>query len=415
MEEKYVALAIPFFMLLIAIELAVTRRAPEPRYRFADSINSLSCGVGQQVLEPFFRGAALVPYTFLYAHLRITTVSPSSVAGWVALVVLVDLGYYAFHRASHRVNLFWASHVVHHQSEEYNLSTALRQSWLEILFSWVFYLPLAVLGFSPLAVLAASTLNTLYQFWIHTRSIGKLPRWVEAWLNTPSHHRVHHGVNPKYIDKNYGGIFIVWDRLFGTFVEEDEEPVYGTVHPLASWNPLWANAHYWVEMLAMARATRRFADKARVLWAPPEWRPLDLSDGVGYVTIPEVSRATQVKYDATASRAIVAYVGAQFVVAAGAVMAMLVYAETAPAAVLVCACALVLVEAIAWGALLESKAWGAPLAIARAVVTTLAVAWFARGDARATSWTIATACVSIACVAWLVRFRAPPVGATRTA
>ena len=137
----------------------------------------------------------------------------------------------------------------------------------------MFYLPLALAGFSPAAFVAMSTLNTLYQFWIHTRLVKRLPAPFEWVLNTASHHRVHHGVNPKYIDKNYAGILIVWDRLFGTFQEEEEEPVYGTVKPLASWNPLWANTHYWAEIATMSRLAPRIADKVRVWLAPPEWRP----------------------------------------------------------------------------------------------------------------------------------------------
>src|ERR1700733_5274013 len=250
MEEKYVALEIPFFILMMGVEGALARRNPGLRYRFADSITNLSCGIGQQVLEPFLRTLGLATYILLYAKLRVFTVPASSIVGWVALLLGVDFFYYVFHRASHRVNVFWAAHVVHHQSEEFNLSVALRQSWIEIVVSWVFYLPLAIVGFSPAAFVAMSTLNTLYQFWIHTRLVKRLPAPFDWVLNTASHHRVHHGVNPKYIDTNYAGIFILWDRLFGTFQVEEEEPVYGTVKPLASFNPLWANAHYWVEMAA---------------------------------------------------------------------------------------------------------------------------------------------------------------------
>jgi sterol desaturase/sphingolipid hydroxylase (fatty acid hydroxylase superfamily) len=418
MEEKYVAFAIPFFLAMIGIELVLTQRRPELRYRFADSINNLSCGIGQQVLEPFMRTASLAVYVFLYEHARVGTVPlstqsaslPVVIAWWAALVVGVDLFYYVFHRASHRVNLFWASHVVHHQSEEYNLAVALRQSWVEILLAWVFYLPLAVLGFSPLAFVAVSTLNTLYQFWIHTRVVGRCPAAIEWLFNTPSHHRVHHGVNPKYIDKNYGGMFIVWDRLFGTFQAEEEEPVYGTVKPLASWNPLWANSHYWVEMVQMAAATRSFVDKLRVPWMPPEWRPLDTSNGVGYVTIPEASRATQVKYDAAAPLALSAYVAVQFAVAVLAVAGTLLFAESAPVAALASTTALVLVELVAWGALFEGKAWGAPLAVLRLVATVGVVAWFTREAPHGTEMTLAMAGACTLCIGWVLWFR-PAAGA----
>jgi sterol desaturase/sphingolipid hydroxylase (fatty acid hydroxylase superfamily) len=405
MEEKYVALSIPLFFLMMGLEILVTRRRPELRYRFADSITNLSCGIGQQVLEPFFRTAGLAAYILLYGRMRLLTVPASSVAGWVVLLLGVDFFYYVFHRASHRINLFWASHVVHHQSEEYNLSVALRQSWLEILFSWVFYLPLAVVGFSPAAFVAMSTLNTLYQFWIHTRVIKRLPAPFEWIFNTPSHHRVHHGVNPKYIDKNYAGIFIVWDRLLGTFQEEQEEPVYGTVKPLASWNPLWANSHYWVEIAGLASAAPRLLDKVWAWLAPPEWRPKELSAGLGYVTIPDASRDTQRKYDVPVRKGLLVYVAAQFALASVCVGAILLLANDAPQALLAAVAALVLVELVAWGGLFEAKPWGVVVAVGRLVATVAVTVWFAR-DATGGAMVIAVvAAASVAAGAWVVRFR----------
>jgi hypothetical protein len=316
-----------------------------------------------------------------------------------------------FHRASHRVNLFWASHVVHHQSEEYNLSVALRQSWIELLVQGVFYLPLAVAGFAPLAFVTVSTANTLYQFWIHTRLVGRLPAWIEWFLNTPSHHRVHHGVNPKYIDKNYAGIFIVWDRLLRTFQEEQEEPVYGTVKPLGSFSPLWANTHYWLEMAAMSRSAPRFLDKLRTWVAPPEWRPRELSNGLGYVTIPEASRETQKKYDVPVGRAVIVYVVAQFVTVIAVASTMTMFGERIPAPVLAAATGLVLMEVIVWGALFEGKSWGAPLAIVRLVATAAIVGWFTRDLAMGMVLTISVAVAMLAMCAWVLRVRVAGAGA----
>jgi alkylglycerol monooxygenase len=249
-------------------------------------------------------------------------------------------------------------------------------------------------------------LNTLYQFWIHTRLVKRLPAPLEWVLNTPSHHRVHHGVNPKYIDKNYGGIFIVWDRLLGTFREEDEEPVYGTVKPLASWNPLWANAHYWVEMAEMSRLAPRLVDKRRVWVAPPEWRPRELSGGLGYVTIPEVSRDAQKKYATPrVSRGLKAYLTAHFFLAAAATGAVLLFAKELPEIVLATTTALILVELAAWGALFEGKSWGVPLAVLRIAATLVAVVWFTRGSGAATIVAATTAVVSIGAAVWLLRAR----------
>jgi hypothetical protein len=181
----------------------------------------------------------------------------------------------------------WAVHVVHHSSEHYNLSTALRQPVADPLGTFAPYGLLSLFGVRPELVSLARDVNLLYQYWIHTDTVRSIGPFEEA-LNTPSHHRVHHGVNPQYIDKNYAGVFIIWDHLFGTFEPEGVEPVYGLVKPLGSFNPLWANLHYWVEMARMARQTRRLPDKLRAFVAPPEWRPGDLG---GTLTIPEPDRA----------------------------------------------------------------------------------------------------------------------------
>ena len=404
MEEKYVAFAIPFFLVAIAIELLVSRVQKESRYALQDSINSLSCGVGQQVLEPFLRVFGLAGYLFIYDRLRVATIPMSSIWGWIALLFGVDLAYYAFHRASHRVNFLWASHVVHHQSEEYNLSVALRQSWIEVLFQPAFYLPLAFLGFSPAAYLAMTTLNTLYQFWIHTRAVKRIG-FLEWFMNTPSHHRVHHGVNPKYIDKNYAGVFIVWDRLFGTFKEEEEEPVYGTVHPLSSWNPLWANAHYWVEMAQMARATSRPIDKLKVIVMPPEWRPHDLSSGLGYVTIPDASRDTQTKYVRNVAIGLSAYIALGFALVATATAIFLWFAASAPASGMAVVCALILATLVTYGALFEGKRWAMAAEIARLTAMAFAAAWLSRESERFAFITIATSVVALLMGAWVLRYR----------
>jgi sterol desaturase/sphingolipid hydroxylase (fatty acid hydroxylase superfamily) len=410
-DQALVALALPFFAIMIAVEVFLSRRASDPHYRFIDSITDLSCGVGSQALEPFLRTAGLAGYFWLFEHFRVATIPTSSVVGWGALVVGVDFFYYVFHRASHRVNFLWALHVVHHQSEEYNLAVALRQSWFELLFEGVFYVPLAVVGFSPVAFVTVSTLNTLYQFWIHTRLVPKLPRWIESWLNTPSHHRVHHGVNPKYIDKNYAGMFIVWDRWLGTFEEEQEEPVYGTVKPLASFNPLWANFEYWAEMASLSAKAPRLLDKVRAWVAPPEWRPRELSGGLGYVTIPEVTRATRARYDVVAPKGVYAYVTVHFAAVLAISSLGMVFGERLPSAVSMVTTLLVLTEVVAWGGLFESRAWGTTLAVVRSVATAAAVAWFAHGAAAGSMPALVVGAVSVIECAWVLRLpRVAPAG-----
>jgi sterol desaturase/sphingolipid hydroxylase (fatty acid hydroxylase superfamily) len=287
MESTLIVLAIPMFFSLMGVELVIARKKGRHLYRFADSICNLGNGIGEQVIQAFAIPITVGIYAWTWTHHRLATQSPRSVVAWVILFFAVDFLYYAYHRASHRVNFLWAGHVVHHQSEEYNLSVALRQSWFgQQLTEWVFFIPLALAGFPPSMFLVMLTLNTLYQFWIHTRLVGRLGP-LEWFLNTPSHHRVHHGVNPRYIDRNYAGVLIIWDRLCGTYEPEGEEPVYGLVKPLDSFNPLWANVHRWVEIASMSRRTRRLRDKLYAWIAPPEWRPADLG---GVVTPPEPDR-----------------------------------------------------------------------------------------------------------------------------
>lgn len=373
MEAKFIAAAVPVFFLLIAIELLLARRAREPPYLFEDSIANLSCGVGQQLLEPFIRALPVFLYAAAYEHLRLFTISPRSVAGWIALLFLVDFCYYLFHRASHRVNFIWAGHAIHHQSEEYNLSVALRQSWFVGIVSGLFYLPLAVLGFPPLMYGIMVTLNTLYQFWIHTRLVDRLGplEWV---LNTPSHHRVHHAIDPRYIDKNYAGIFIIWDRLLRTFRAEDAEPVYGTVKPLRSWNPLWANLEPIWHLIDMSRRTRRLRDKVLVWFMPPEWRPADLG---GPVTPPETSRAAQVRYAQAASGAMRAYVSVQFALVVLAATAYLYYQGSVSPALLCATAAALLLSMTSLGGLLEARRWARPLEALRLAALVPLALWAA--------------------------------------
>lgn len=270
MEPNYIALSVPVFFILIGLELAWSWQKNLKLYRLNDAITNISCGIGQQILGIVFKTVIFFGYFWLYENARIFSI-PSNWFWWIVLFIGVDFCYYWFHRMGHEVNAIWATHVVHHQSEDYNLSVALRQSWFQSFFSNLFYLPLAVLGFDPFIAITVIAFNTLYQFWIHTELIRNMG-WFELVFNTPSHHRVHHGSNPKYIDKNHGGTLIIWDRIFGTFQQEDEKVVYGITTPLNSWNPLWANFHYWKELISIASRSKGF-NKIKVFLAMPGWSP----------------------------------------------------------------------------------------------------------------------------------------------
>lgn len=302
MEPKFpefVTYAIPFFFLLIFIEVIYGAIKRKQLYRLNDSIADLGTGVLNRLFGLLSASASVAVYWLVYEHARIFDLP--YMPGWEwgmvltfgACFVLYDLAYYWAHRMSHEVNFLWATHVVHHQSEEYNLTVALRQSAFGGLVTWPFYLPLAFLGFHPAVMLANGALSLIYQFWIHTRAIGRMG-FLESFMNTPSHHRVHHGKNPKYLDKNHAGTFIIWDKMFGTFQKEEEEPVYGTVQPFKSFNPFWANLHYWKEMWDIAVRAPRWKDKILVWFMHPGWRPEDMG---GTKVAPELDPTTYQKFD----------------------------------------------------------------------------------------------------------------------
>ena len=266
-----VTLAIPLFILLLIAEIIWIKRKHKGRYETRDTATSLLMGAGNVVVGVALGFVAYGFFTFLWGF-KLFDLGTS----WPVIAlcfVLDDLRYYWVHRFGHRVRWVWASHVNHHSSQHYNLSTALRQTWTATFtLMMVLRAPLILLGFSPEMVLFVGGLNLIYQFWIHTEAIGKLPRWFEAVMNTPSHHRVHHGRNPKYLDTNYAGVFIIWDKMFGTFQAEEETPDYGLVQNLGTFNPLRVAFHEWVNMLRDMRAPN-LTLKQRLAYAlkPPGW------------------------------------------------------------------------------------------------------------------------------------------------
>jgi len=264
-----VTYAIPGFVVLILAEMLIARIRDRRRFCPRDTLTSLALGLGSTVAGLLTTGLVYALATWLY-QFRIFTIG----FAWYWFVfafVLDDFAYYLFHRAAHRVRWFWASHVIHHSSQHYNLTTALRQTWTGFVsISFVFRLPLFLIGFHPAMIFFVAGLNLIYQFWIHTETVGRMPRWFEAVMNTPSHHRVHHATNPRYLDKNYAGVFIIWDRMLGTYEPErdDERPRYGIVKDLGSFNVLWAAFHEWIGI-------------ARDVWAAP-----DMKSRIGYMIAP---------------------------------------------------------------------------------------------------------------------------------
>ncbi len=303
--------AIPVFFILMALEWLVARARGHAAYQAADAITSVGLGTLSQLVGVFTRVLSLGIYTLIHQHARLFDLPMDSIAVWIGALLAYDFFYYWHHRLGHEVNVLWAAHVVHHQSEHFNLSTALRQTSSGFVFGWLFYIPMAVAGVPPLIFAVVALIDLLYQYWIHTEQVGKLG-WFDRVFASPSNHRVHHGVNDLYVDRNYGGILILWDRLFGTFQEERaEEPVrYGTRAPLRSWNPLWANLDTYIELAKDSWHARRWRDKARVWIARPGWRPADVAERFPK---PAFRIEDWQRFDPPVSASIKIYCGLQFV------------------------------------------------------------------------------------------------------
>lgn len=297
----FITYAIPFFFLLMLVEAIIGYFKKENYFHYGDSLADLSTGILSQLSGIFLKTVGLLGYFLVYENYRFFDFKPDSWFAWIFAILLWDFFYYWLHRASHEVNFFWASHVIHHHSEEYNLFVALRQTSLGGLSSWIFFIPMAFLGIDPWLYLAAGQINLIYQYWVHTKSIRSLGVVGEYLLSTPSHHRVHHAVNPNYIDKNHGGIFIIWDRLFGTFRKEEEPPVYGIVKPLKSYNPIFANYHYFGDLIKMSFAADGFINKVKVWFAKPGWYPPMNGNPEFQASIPETSPEIFQKYSPSIS------------------------------------------------------------------------------------------------------------------
>ncbi|HPK33412.1 MAG TPA: sterol desaturase family protein, partial [Ottowia sp.] len=328
--SQVIVLAVPVFLGLIVLEFAWGRARGRNTYALGDAVNSLGLGVLSQISAVFTGLLRLGLYVLAFEHLALWRNDAFWTAwyGWLLALLFYDLCYYWLHRLGHEVAVLWAAHVVHHQSQHYNLSTALRQTSSGALLGWVFYLPMALAGVPPLVFAVVALVDLLYQFWVHTEHVPRLG-WFDRWFCSPSNHRVHHAVNDRYLDRNYGGILIVWDRLFGSFEDEDplEKPIYGTRAPLNSWDPLWANLEvYWALAQDSWRA-RRWGDKLRVWFKPPGWRPADVA---ARWPRPAFDIAAVQHYDPPAGRTVQALVAAEFVLLLGATSLFLWHAEALP-------------------------------------------------------------------------------------
>ena len=277
-KSVLIFLAIPVFYTLMIIEFTYGVIIKKNTYRLNDTFVSISIGLISRFPVILNLGFNTLIFSLAATTFNLKLLPLDSWVTWVVGFVLYDLTYYVQHRLHHEIKLLWATHIVHHHGEEFNLSTALRQTSTGWLWKWMFYIPMIVIGVPAEVFITVGGLNLLYQFWVHTEHIPKLG-FIEKIFVTPSNHRVHHAKNPEYIDANYGGVFILWDRMFGTYIEEKEniKPVYGTVKALESWNPIWANIEVFYNMLLDSVRTKKWSDKIKVWYAPTYWRPEDVA------------------------------------------------------------------------------------------------------------------------------------------
>jgi sterol desaturase/sphingolipid hydroxylase (fatty acid hydroxylase superfamily) len=364
---------VPFFLLALLVELAVDRRRGTGLYRANDAINSLSAGTLSTTVGYFTKLLPLIAWGFVLENFALIDMplawfdaSPRGIALWVTAALAWDFCYYWFHRFSHEISVLWAAHAVHHQSEDYNLSTALRQTSTGFIFGWIFYLPLFVIGFPLEVLVTVNAVNLIYQFWVHTQVIRRMGV-LDRILVTPSNHRVHHAQNERYIDKNYGGMLILWDRLFGTFEDErDDDPViFGVRKPLASWNPFWANLQVYDYLLFDARHTRRWRDKLGVWFRRTGWRPADVER-----RFPKhrTDLAAFRKFDPPVPGAVRRYVLAQFGVAVAATLGIAVLFATSGAMAVLLPCVLLWVLLYTLGLLNEGRPYAVRYERARLLV-----------------------------------------------
>jgi sterol desaturase/sphingolipid hydroxylase (fatty acid hydroxylase superfamily) len=368
-----IALAVPFFLLALLAELAIDRWRGTGYYRSNDAINSLSAGILSEttgyftkILQYTIWGLVLSNFAIFDIQRSWFDASASGIALWILAGVLWDFCYYWNHRLGHEISVLWAAHSVHHQSEEYNLSTALRQTSSSFIFSWIFYVPLFLIGFPADVLITVAAVNLIYQFWVHTQQIHRLGVLDRIFV-TPSNHRVHHAQNEAYIDKNYGGIFILWDRLFGTFAEEsDDEPVvFGVRKALANWNPIWANFQVYDYLLFDAKNTERWQDKLSIWFRRTGWRPADVA--AAFPKQPVDLKQFR-KYDPPVATARRSYVMAQFAVAIlSALLIAEAFAATGAKFVFV-PCILLWTQLYTLGLLNEDRPYAARFELLRLIV-----------------------------------------------
>jgi len=364
MDLNFIVFAIPVFVITIAIELWISYRRKQQYYTFEDAITNLNIGIGSQAIGLLGKVLIFASYDYIYNHFSLFQLPKDNWLVWIGSLLFFDFLYYWAHRWGHEWNWMWGAHIVHHQSQEYNLSVALRQSWFHNFIAFWIFLPLPILGVHPYVFLFVAAFVTLYQYWIHTKAIGKLPRIIEFIFNTPSHHRVHHAINPQYLDKNYAATFIIWDRMFGTFMEEKEEPVYGITKPFNSWDPVWANFHFYVEMFQGSKKFKSLTKKLALIFKGPQY----LGEVLGQVSKdPEYYKKIP-RYQTPVSLNMKLYVLAQFIVLTAGIVKYLIHFDELSLFYKWACMGLIILTAYVCSGIMENKSWVSYVEVLRIIL-----------------------------------------------
>lgn len=369
----FITYAVPVFFLMIGIEFIFGVIKGTNNYRLNDSIAAISLGLISRLPPLLNLGIQGVVWTYVATNLNMSLMPKDSWVTWVIAFLFYDLCYYWMHRMSHEVKVLWASHVVHHQGEEFNLSTALRQTSSGWLWKWIFYIPMFMVGIPGEVFFTVAAINLLYQFWVHTEHIKTLGA-LELIFITPSNHRIHHAQNPEYIDANYGGVFIIWDRIFGTYIPEkdDLKPIYGTVKPLRSWNPIWSNLEIYHQMIRDTIHTKTLKNKIKVWFSSTRWRPDDV-----YEKFPHVTNDLEdfEKYDPDANRTTKFFTSVQFIINSS-ISTIIIFTIADQSYLQSCMLAIMLVASTTLvTSIIENKKWGYQSELVRSIFTILLFAF----------------------------------------
>ncbi|MCO4292548.1 sterol desaturase family protein [Solitalea sp. MAHUQ-68] len=362
-----IALALPVLLLAIGIEYYVAKRKKLAVYKFNDTVSNLSIGILDRVAGLLTAGFFFFVYDFLHQRFAIINIQQNWVS-WVLLFLLVDFLWYWYHRSSHEINLFWAVHVIHHSSEEFNYSVGTRITIFQSLARLLFWAILPIIGFPALMIMPVLLIQGVYPFFVHTQLIGKLG-WIEYILVTPSHHRVHHGNNETYLDKNYGGFFIIWDRMFGTYAEETEEVRYGLTHQLQTNSLLWQFFHFFLELYYAAKLTKGFGNKLKVLFGGPEQIDPSIREQLELIFLSRSKRLPLAKKFKT-------YVVVQLIFIIMVLIAMLYFYNQLNLLIATSVSLIILITLINCGAILEQKKWVFNLEFARFLLASGMIAVF---------------------------------------